>query len=317
MREPAGGERRRRGRAGAASASSSVRTRAGRAWVGEQHRPERDVGGSGCDQLERVRPRLNPSHAHDRQSRRPVGGVDRGERDRPKRRAGESTGAGSEAGRSVAGSSARPRIVLTSERPSAPAAAAAVGHRRQVGEAGRELGEERLAGRRASGGHDLRRLVLGRGDVRTREVQLERRRDLSRRRAARRGRRSPAAAKPPTDTQTGGPSSSSRGRTSARKRSIPGLARPIEFSIPTSVSAIRTGAFPSRGSGVTVFVTKPSSVRATSGAVERVEAAGGVEDHAAATLPAMAGVRAGTRPPRTGPSTQSRARRPSISTAHP
>ena len=48
---------------------------------------------------------------------------------------------------------------------------------------------------------------------------------------------------------------------------MPGFASPIEFSMPTSVSAIRTGALPSRGSGVTVFVTKASSERATSGAV--------------------------------------------------
>src|SRR3954447_12755718 len=47
---------------------------------------------------------------------------------------------------------------------------------------------------------------------------------------------------------------------------MPGLARPIELSIPTSVSAIRTGVFPSRGNGVTVFVTKASRLRATSGA---------------------------------------------------
>src|SRR5919198_1950268 len=47
---------------------------------------------------------------------------------------------------------------------------------------------------------------------------------------------------------------------------MPGLARPIELSIPTSVSAIRTGALPSRGSGVTVFVTKASRLRATPGA---------------------------------------------------
>src|SRR5262245_13007933 len=47
---------------------------------------------------------------------------------------------------------------------------------------------------------------------------------------------------------------------------MPGLARPIEFSIPTSVSAMRTGALPSRGSGVTVFVTKASRLRATEGA---------------------------------------------------
>src|SRR5204862_2646735 len=59
----------------------------------------------------------------------------------------------------------------------------------------------------------------------------------------------------------------SRGSVSARNRSRPGFARPIEFSIPTSVSAIRTGALPPRGSGVTVFVTNASSERATSGAV--------------------------------------------------
>ena len=65
---------------------------------------------------------------------------------------------------------------------------------------------------------------------------------------------------------------------------MPGFARPIELSIPTSVSAIRTGAFPSRGSGVTVFVTNASSARATSGAVERVETAGGVKQHRAPAL---------------------------------
>ena len=37
--------------------------------------------------------------------------------------------------------------------------------------------------------------------------------------------------------------------------------------MPSSVSASRTGALPSRGSGVTVFVTKASSCRAVSGAV--------------------------------------------------
>ena len=36
---------------------------------------------------------------------------------------------------------------------------------------------------------------------------------------------------------------------------MPGFASPIELSIPASVSAIRGGGFPSRGSGVTVFVT--------------------------------------------------------------
>src|SRR6476661_4637021 len=36
--------------------------------------------------------------------------------------------------------------------------------------------------------------------------------------------------------------------------------------MPSSVSAIRTGALPPRASGVTVFVTYASSVRATAGA---------------------------------------------------
>src|SRR6476469_9610895 len=48
---------------------------------------------------------------------------------------------------------------------------------------------------------------------------------------------------------------------------MPGFASPVELSMPTSVSAIRIGVFPSRGSGVTVFVTNASRPRATSGAV--------------------------------------------------
>src|SRR6266545_5260457 len=63
------------------------------------------------------------------------------------------------------------------------------------------------------------------------------------------------------------PSLPSCGRLRVRKRSIPGLASPIEFSIPTSVSAMRTGVLPSLGSDVTVFVTNASRLRATSGAV--------------------------------------------------
>src|SRR5207302_6407417 len=76
-----------------------------------------------------------------------------------------------------------------------------------------------------------------------------------------------SASKPPTDTQTGTPSLPSCGKFRVTKRSMPGFARPIELSIPTSVSAMRTGVLPSRGSGVTVLVTNASSERATSGAV--------------------------------------------------
>src|SRR5581483_6164741 len=75
-----------------------------------------------------------------------------------------------------------------------------------------------------------------------------------------------AAQKPPTETQSGTSSARRRGSVSVRKRSRPGFARPIAFSIPCAVSAIRGGAFPSRGSGVIVFVTNASSCRATCGA---------------------------------------------------
>ena len=52
---------------------------------------------------------------------------------------------------------------------------------------------------------------------------------------------------PPTLAMMGTPSSASRGRSSSAKRSSPGFARPIEFTIPDGVSAIRGGGFPSRG----------------------------------------------------------------------
>ena len=90
---------------------------------------------------------------------------------------------------------------------------------------------------------------------------------------------------------------------------MPGPWSPIEFSIPRSVSAIRTGGFPSRGSGVIVFVTKASSAPRDLGRRERVEAAAGVEDRDAS--------RRFTRPRSTGPATQSRCSRPSISTTQP
>ena len=75
-----------------------------------------------------------------------------------------------------------------------------------------------------------------------------------------------AAEKPPTETQSWGTISARRGRWSATNASIPGPWRPIELSIPWSVSAIRVGGFPSRRSGVIVFVTNASRERATSGA---------------------------------------------------
>ena len=87
---------------------------------------------------------------------------------------------------------------------------------------------------------------------------------------------------------------------------MPGPWRPIELSMPASVSAIRTGGLPSRGSGVIVFVTNASSASATSRRREGVETAARVEDrdgHAALRS--------------TGPAMHSRWRRPSTSTTQP
>ena len=72
--------------------------------------------------------------------------------------------------------------------------------------------------------------------------------------------------------------------------------------MPASVSAIRTGRLPSRGCGVTVFVTNDVERAGDFRRLERVQAAGRVQDHAAS---------------RTGPATQSRCSTPSISTEQP
>ena len=86
---------------------------------------------------------------------------------------------------------------------------------------------------------------------------------------------------------------------------MPGPWRPIELSMPASVSAIRTGWLPSRGSGVIVFVTNASSASATSGAVR------------ASRQPLALRIGTVTRLGGLGPATQSRCRRPSTSTTQP
>ena len=74
-----------------------------------------------------------------------------------------------------------------------------------------------------------------------------------------------------------------------------------------SVSAIRGGGFPSRGSGVTVFVTNASSARATSGAVSASRQPEPLRIiRACRSMPASD---PGSCRPSTGPSTQSRLRR--------
>ncbi len=156
-----------------------------------------------------------------------------------------------------------------------------------------------------------------------------------------------SAEKPPTETQSGSSSSRSRGSVSARNAARPGLASPIELSIPDAVSAIRGGSLPGRGSGVIVFVTKASSCRAVSGAVSASRqpeafssitarslcdtsslarsvavsktpgASGAGAGHDAAPTPCDTSSLARCATWSTGPSTQRRFQVPSISTAQP
>ena len=91
------------------------------------------------------------------------------------------------AGSSVRGSSASPRSVLMSERPSAPASATARATSRDVGMRRRELRVEPERRRRAARGDDLGGGVGRLVDVRAGEVELDR---LDVRRARRTSRRS-------------------------------------------------------------------------------------------------------------------------------
>ena len=190
-------------------------------------------------------------------------------------------------------STARPRIVLISERPSAPASATARADSATSHVAGESFAYSGLlvtaraaatswaavSGASSTFGQDRFSSMVTTSSCSSRRSHM----------CAK-----SAAEKPPTDTQIGTPSAASRGRFCSRNRSMPGFWRPIELSIPASVSAMRGGGFPSRRSGVTVFVTNASRLWATSGAVERVEAPGCIEkwNHAASRS--------------TGPSMQSR-----------
>ena len=144
--------------------------------IREEHRAERDVPSPGRDELERVETRLHAAHADDRHLRRPVARRDGRERDRL--RAPDPRGLrcpGPSAGRSVLLSSFRPRIVFTSERPSAPAACAARATSAMSGHCRRELRPQRLSCAPAARRATISRRALGRRfDVRAGHVQLDR-----------------------------------------------------------------------------------------------------------------------------------------------
>jgi len=144
-----------------------------RGRVGEQDRPEPDVGRPGGDQLERVAPGGDAAHAHDRQARRRGAGIDGRERDRLERRARVAAHPACEP---------RPERPLVQREPAQrvherePIGAGGLdrtGDLREVPGCRRELRVDGKASRGPASGDDLggalRRLV----DVRAREVQLD------------------------------------------------------------------------------------------------------------------------------------------------
>ena len=295
--------------ASAHAAASSARTRAGAPGSAKRTVPSAMSRAPQAANSSASRPDSIAAHPDDRQAGRLVADAHRVEGDRLQRRAREAAAAARE----------RRAEVLVERRPAErvderEAVRARGGDRasdlRDVGMRGGELRVERQSRRRAAGRDDLRRRVGGLVDVRAREVELDRL-DAGQARARLRvvvGAEA-ADAHPERDRRA----RRRRGRCSARKRSRPGLARPIALSIPCAVSAIRGGALPSRGSGVTVLrherVELPRDVRRR----ERVEAAARVEDpHATAST--CARTRAASS---TGPSRQSRLSAPSISTTQP
>ena len=235
-----------------------------RIGVGEEDRAERDRTRPGRDQLERVEPGAHSAHADDRQVDGRRAGVDGRQRDRLQGRTGVAArcrgrASGGASARRVRARGACSRARARRPRRPPPRAQPRRCPRPPARASRREAGSSRRGRRRRSPPRSRapRRRSGRRGSARSPSTSSS---------AAHVSAYSPAE-KPPTETQSGTPSSASRGRSPRGSARRPGFASPIEFSIPTSVSAIRTGGLPSRGSGVIVFVTKASSERATSGAV--------------------------------------------------
>ena len=133
-------------------------------------------------------------------------------------------------------------MVLTSDRPSASGVDHGPSRLGDVPLGRRELRVERF--RRGARGRDELRRRLGRLlDVRAREVELDRG-DAAVAVEPLAARREVVGEKPPTETHSCDVDSASRGRCSETNASMPGPWRPIELSIPSSVSAMRTGGSP-------------------------------------------------------------------------
>ena len=200
-----------------------------RVRIGEENRAERDVARAACDQLERVLSRRHTAHADDRQTGCCVTRVHRCESDRLQRRTGKT------ARRAREHRLQRARIERSSTQrvDQREAVGARIGDRR------RDRGDVRDVRRKAWRRAGLRSPRGTRRRSRPRRLRPRRRsgtrgstRSRRCRRALRMCLRSRPRRNPPTEIQSGTPSSRKRGRWSSRKRSRPGFASPIAFNIP-------------------------------------------------------------------------------------
>ena len=121
-------------------------------------------------------------------------------------------------GRRVSGSSARPRIVLTSDSPSAPAAATARADSAMSHVAGESFAYSGLRRDGARRGDELGGRLGRLLDVRAREVELDRRDRVASRRAARRRARSRSPRSRRRTPRAGRRGRASRGRFSSHER---------------------------------------------------------------------------------------------------
>ena len=136
------------------------------------------------------RARRDASHADDRQAGGPERRVDGGQRDRPQRRPRVAACRRRRAPAAAAASSASPRIVFTSESPSAPALATARASAATSGTEGESFAQSGSAVSRRAGRDDLGGRLGRLVDVGAREVELDRGHIVATRRARRTSPRS-------------------------------------------------------------------------------------------------------------------------------
>ena len=145
-----------------------------RTGVGEENRSKRNRLGTGRDQLERVASGRDPSHAHDRQARRRVAGIDGRERNRLQRRSREASRAAGQAGPQCLLVEGEAEDRIHEREPVRTRLLRGAGDLGDVRRRRRELRVERLSGRCPRGGDDLPHARRDIVDVRAGDVELDR-----------------------------------------------------------------------------------------------------------------------------------------------